>query len=83
MEVELWIVDVVGHIHSISENNFSRIIEASKILEAKSIYNSKIIVNWLTEENIQTYPDFFRYLMFIENYRILALSFVYFLNSIK
>ena len=64
---------IVGYATSVQKGKEARFQEVVDNLLPKSIYNSSIIVNWLTQENIKQYPNYFNYILLIENLRILTI----------
>lgn len=73
-EVELFSLDIYGYVSSLTEKNFSRVEETISSLEKKSIYENKIFLQWLSSENIVKYPDYYIYILFLENFRILTIK---------
>ncbi len=65
---------ITGYATSAKKGKHERFQEIVDSLSPKSIYNSSIIVNWLTQENIEQYPNFFNYIILVENLRILTIS---------
>ena len=73
-EIELLSLEIAGYSSSLTKEDFSRCEQTLASLTKKSIYDNEIILNWLTEENINKYPDYYIYILFLENYRILVIK---------
>ena len=80
-EVELLDGFLHGFVCDIVDNKYERINETIEAFSKKSIYDSKIILDWLTEENILKYPAFYNYLLFLENLRVLTLKVCVYINK--
>ncbi|MCH9740225.1 MAG: hypothetical protein K0U38_05235 [Epsilonproteobacteria bacterium] len=65
---------IVGYADSTMCGMFERFQETIENLSPKSIYTSPIIVNWLTPENIEQYPNYFNYILLVENLRVLTVK---------
>jgi len=73
-EIELLSSEIAGYASSLVKSDFTRCEETLTSLTIKSIYDNEIILNWLNLENIVKYPDYYAYILFLENYRILLLK---------
>ncbi len=73
-EIELLSSEIAGYASSLEKGNFTRCEETLASLSVKSIYDNEVILNWLTLENITKYPDYYVYILFLENYRSLVVK---------
>ena len=73
-EIELLSSEIAGYASSLEKGNFTRCEETLTSLSVKSIYDNEVILNWLTLENITKYPDYYVYILFLENYRSLVVK---------
>ena len=73
-QIELLDPEIAGYASSIVKGNFTRCEQTLDSLRKKSIYDNEIILNWLTLENTIKYPDYYVYILFLENYRSLVVK---------
>ena len=73
-EIEILAPEIAGYASSLEKGNFTRCEETLASLSVKSIYDNEIILNWLTLENMTKYPDYYVYILFLENYRSLVVK---------
>ena len=73
-EIELLSSEIAGYSSGIVKEDFSKCEQALTSLKVKSIYDNQIILQWLSSENIVKYPDYYMYILFLENYRILVIK---------
>ena len=68
-QIELLAPEISGYASSIAKGNYTRCEQTLDSLRKKSIYDNEIILNWLTLEHTVKYPDYYVYILFLENYR--------------
>ena len=73
-QIELLDPEISGYASSFAKGNFTRCDQTLDSLRKKSIYDNEIILNWLTLENTIKYPDYYVYILFLENYRSLVVK---------
>lgn len=74
-EVEVRADSVIGIVRTCLKRQPESIHELIYTLEASSIYQSEILVNWLVRCG-DGFPDYFRYMMAIENLRAGTIAFL-------
>ena len=75
LDVELYTDKIIGYAYDAKEGLFKRKKEAISYLDNISIYNLANVISWMQEEeSIKNNPNYYQYILLVENIRILALK---------